>query len=383
MLLDETGRLKAVSTLENGVHTLTVCNACRYCEQYCPVFPAMEERTSFARADLTYLANLCHNCGECLYACQYAPPHEFGINVPRTLAEIRLVSYQDYAWPRRLAVVFRTHSMISAAGLVVAFSGWMLLAARLTGSRVQTAASGGDFYRIIPHGAMVAIFGSVFAFVVIAIGIGVARFLRDASGRPDLSAVALAKAEDRQPRTSGAAWRALRDAVTLRHLHTTGADCVSDEEERRPWRRWSHHIVLWGFLLCFASTSVAAVYHSVFGWVAPYAYTSVPVVLGSLGGVALLAGCAGLWTLRGRRDAALGDPAQDGLDRSFMTLLFVTSVTGLALLVLRESAVMGRLLAIHLGSVLALFVTLPYGKFVHGLYRLAALWVYERSRPRT
>jgi citrate/tricarballylate utilization protein len=122
------------------------------------------------------------------------------------------------------------------------------------------------------------------------------------------------------------------------------------------------------------------VYHGVFGWVAPYAYSSLPVVLGSLGGGALLAGCAGLWVLRARRDGALGDPAQDGLDRSFIALLFVTSLSGLALLVLRESAVMDRLLAVHLGAVLALFVTLPYGKFVHGFYRLAALWVYERSR---
>jgi citrate/tricarballylate utilization protein len=41
---------------------------------------------------------------------------------------------------------------------------------------------------------------------------------------------------------------------------------------------------------------------------------------------------------------------------------------------------MGRLLALHLGSVMALFVTLPYGKFVHGFYRLTALWIYERDR---
>jgi citrate/tricarballylate utilization protein len=116
-----------------------------------------------------------------------------------------------------------------------------------------------------------------------------------------------------------------------------------------------------------------------FGWVAPYAYTSAPVVLGSLGGVALLAGCAGLWIVRARRDPALGDPSQEGLDRSFLVLLFVTSLTGLALLVLRESLLMGRLLALHLGAVMALFVTLPYGKFVHGFYRLAALWVYERD----
>ncbi|HET9268303.1 MAG TPA: tricarballylate utilization 4Fe-4S protein TcuB [Vicinamibacterales bacterium] len=355
-----------------GARTLTVCNACRYCEQYCPVFPAMEERTSFSRVDLAYLANLCHNCGECLYACQYAPPHEFGIDVPRRLAEIRVASYEDYAWPRFLARMFRRHSVFTASSLVITFSVWMLLVARTTGLPVQRVPPGGDFYAIIPHAAMVALFGSVFAFVVLAMAIGLTRFLRDARGR----------SEDRQLRTSagGAVWRALRDGVSLRHLHGNGADCVAGEEQRPPWRRWWHHVTLWGFLLCFASTSVAAIYHSVFGWVAPHAYTSAPVVLGSLGGVALLAGCAGLWTVRAGRDPALADPAQDGLDRSFIVLLFVTSLTGLALLELRESFVMGRLLALHLGAVMALFVTLPYGKFVHGFYRLAALWVYERER---
>ena len=85
--------------IAHGEHVMTVCNACRYCEQFCPVFPAMESRLTFAEADLAYLANLCHNCGECLYACQYAPPHEFGINVPRTMAEIRAHSYEAYCWP--------------------------------------------------------------------------------------------------------------------------------------------------------------------------------------------------------------------------------------------------------------------------------------------
>ncbi len=81
--------------LREGERVMTVCNACRYCEGYCPVFPAMEQQVAFARGDLTYLANLCHNCGECLYACQYAAPHEFAINVPATLARIRLRSYEE------------------------------------------------------------------------------------------------------------------------------------------------------------------------------------------------------------------------------------------------------------------------------------------------
>jgi citrate/tricarballylate utilization protein len=41
---------------------------------------------------------------------------------------------------------------------------------------------------------------------------------------------------------------------------------------------------------------------------------------------------------------------------------------------------MGSLLAVHLGFVLALFATLPYGKMVHGVYRLLALARYHRDR---
>jgi citrate/tricarballylate utilization protein len=44
---------------------------------------------------------------------------------------------------------------------------------------------------------------------------------------------------------------------------------------------------------------------------------------------------------------------------------------------------MALLLAIHLGFVLALFLTLPYGKFAHGMYRSAALLKYaiEKRQP--
>ena len=51
----------------------------------------------------------------------------------------------------------------------------------------------------------------------------------------------------------------------------------------------------------------------------------------------------------------------------------------LALLVLRNQPAMGPLLIVHLGTVLALFVTLPYGKFVHGVYRIAALLIDARE----
>jgi len=65
-------------------------------------------------------------------------------------------------------------------------------------------------------------------------------------------------------------------------------------ETRRPWRRWMHHCTFYGFALCFGSTTVAAIYHLFFGWIAPYAYTSLPVILGTVGGLGLLIGPAGL-----------------------------------------------------------------------------------------
>jgi citrate/tricarballylate utilization protein len=350
-------------SIDKGAHVMTVCNACRYCEQYCPVFPAMEQRVTFARADLVYLANLCHNCGECLYACQYAPPHEFGINVPRTLAEIRLDSYAEYCWPAFMAGAFRRSGIAIGLLLAAAFSAVLFVAAlRQNPGAFNQAAPAGDFYSVIPHAVMVTLFGSVGIYVVAAIAIGLGRFRREVG-------LAVPVFEP----------RALRDVLTLRHLHTTGVDCTSGEEARSPWRRWLHHCTFYGFLLCFASTTVAAVYHTVFGWLAPYAYSSVPVLLGTAGGVGLVIGPAGLLVLRRRRDPALSSERQQGLDESFLTLLLLSSVTGLMLLVLRNHSVMAALLIVHLGAVLALFVTLPYGKFVHGIYRTAALVKFGRE----
>ena len=76
--------------------------------------------------------------------------------------------------------------------------------------------------------------------------------------------------------------------------------------------------------------------------------------------------------------------AVDGVGELMAELLELGhGTTGLGLLAFREHASMGTWLAIHLGFVLALFLTMPYGKFVHGLYRLVALVRYhlERRRP--
>ena len=68
------------------------------------------------------------------------------------------------------------------------------------------------------------------------------------------------------------------------------------------------------------------------------------------------------------------------MDTTFIAMLFLVSLTGFALMILRDTSAMGMLLAIHLGVVLGLFLSLPYGKFVHGPYRFLALVKYASER---
>jgi citrate/tricarballylate utilization protein len=327
-----------------GARILTICNACRYCEGYCAVFPAMEHRPHFHAADLNYLANLCHNCAECYYACQYAPPHEFAVNVPQVLAEMRMRSYRQYAWPAKGHAWW----VLAAVGLAIA------------GAAPFARRGGEGFYAVIPHAAMVALFGAVSGLVLLALAAGLARCWTEL-GNP-LNFAALAQAAG--------------DVLTLEYLRSGGAGCTYPDERHSQARRWFHHCTFYGFLLCFASTTVAAFYHYGLNRLAPYGYLSPPVVLGTLGGIGLLIGPAGLYRLKRRRDAAIADPQQDGRDVTFLGLLFASGLTGLALLALRETGLMGPLLVVHLAAVAALFLTLPYGKFVHGIYRSAALARY-------
>ena len=101
---------------------LQICNACRYCEGFCAVFPAMTRRLEFGKADIHFLANLCHNCGACLHACQYAPPHEFAVNVPQAMAQVRGQTYVDYAWPPALGRLYQRQGLTLSLALAVKVS---------------------------------------------------------------------------------------------------------------------------------------------------------------------------------------------------------------------------------------------------------------------
>jgi len=351
---------------------MQICNACRYCEGFCAVFPAMTRRLEFGKADIHFLANLCHNCGACLHACQYAPPHEFAVNVPQAMAQVRGQTYVDYAWPPALGALYQRNGLTLSLALATGLALFLILAVAVNGT-LWGGQLGGNFYNLFPHNLLVGLFAPVFLFAALALAMGVRGFWRDVT-----------PATSGAPVSGPAAAEATDAVLRLKYLDGGhGAGCNNDDDAFTLARRRFHHFTFYGFLLCFAATSVATIYHYAFGWVAPYELPSLPKLLGVVGGVSLMIGTAGLWHLNRRRHPLHGDAAQRPMDLGFIALLFLTSASGLALWLGRGTPALAVLLCLHLGAVMALFATLPYGKFGHGIFRSAALLRHaiEKRQP--
>jgi citrate/tricarballylate utilization protein len=361
--------MHATNALTEANRLMTVCNSCRYCEGICAVFPAMEMRRAFSDGDLNYLANLCHSCGACYYDCQFSPPHEFNVNVPQVLAQVRGESYEAYAWPQFLSGAFQRNglviSIVSALSVAIFIIGFVLShdASVLLGDHTGP----GAFYKLMPHNAMAVLFGGATLYALAATAMGVRNFWRDI-GEPAGTLTEPASI-----------WQAIKDASTLRYLDGGGVGCMNEDEKPTDHRRLYHHFAFYGFVLCFASTSVATVYHYL-GREAPFPWYDLPVALGTLGGIGLIVGPIGLLRGKARRDPILQDKTKYGMDVAFLAMLFLTSLTGMMLLGLRATPAMGLLLALHIGIVFALFITMPYGKFIHGFYRFVSLVRYAKER---
>jgi citrate/tricarballylate utilization protein len=377
---------------------LKICNSCRYCEGYCAVFPALERRSVFEAGDVTSLANLCHDCRACFYACMYAPPHEFGVNPPAVLGAIRRVSYDAYIsrprWPARLGRRMagrgpaeprtvhrpagpgngrgRTWRELTVAAVLV---GVLIIAlVALTegiGALWAPRPPAGSPYGVIPYPALLVTVALPSAWSVTLLLRAAGRYWRDTHGPlRDLA----------DPRALG---RAAARAASLRYLRGGGEDCPYPQDAPSPARRRLHAAVSWGFTACFAATVSAAVMQDFLGVPPPYPLLSAPVLLGTGGGIAMVAGCTGLIALKRRSDPV---PAPGAAVAGFALLLGLgaLAVTGLLTLLLRGTGAFGLVLVIHLTTIAVCIAVAPYTTFPHFIYRYLALahdTLADRSAP--
>ena len=340
--------------LDEARRQADVCNACRYCEGYCSVFPALHAKRVFSDGDIVHLANLCHNCRGCYYACQYTAPHEFALNLPKALSEVRRASWEDFAWPQPVARIFHN------SGVALALATVLGLAIVIVVIQSWPSRYGAGFYEVMSHGAMLSVFIPAFLFPLVSLGISQWHYWRAVGGG----------------RPSWPVFRAaFESAARMKDLAGGHGDGCNFEDEDRfsHARRWAHQAVMYGFLLCFLSTVSGTVLHYAFDMPAPYPFWSLPKLFGVPGGLLMVIGTVWMAALKLRSDRNLGDSSAWGGEMGFIVLLFVIAVTGLVLYWLRETAFMPALLALHLGSVLGFFLLMPFTKMAHGAYRMTAL----------
>ena len=342
---------------------LTICNACRYCEGLCAVFPALERRTVLAARDITQIANLCHDCRACFDACMYTQPHEFAINLPRALSAIRVEDYAHYTWPRRMPRIFRGWLGLFAGALLtsvlvlllaVGHSGW-------SGLVSPNGAAPGSPYDLIPYGELLALLLVASGYSMVVLALAARSYWRTV-------------ADDGLEVSTAALLRATWYAATLRYLRGGDVECYYPKQDTptAARRRW-HSLVFYGMTLCFVSTLAAAVLQDVLHQDPPYSLLSVPVATGTIGGLGLLAGSVGLIALKSHAEPATSFRDMTVKDYGLLVALTFLALSGLATLLTRSTSAFGVVFLVHLASVVLAFASAPYSKLSHGVFRFAAL----------
>lgn len=352
MLLGKVPPVSLHDLLKETDWQLRVCNSCRYCSGYCPVWPALERRGTLLQGDMLHLANLCHDCRDCFSACMYTPPHEFGVNPPRIFSELRQETYLAYV--PRVSQLARGRGLFLIGILAVA----AVLACSFAG--VESGTRRASPYAVIPHSLLIVLGLAPLVLSFGMLGRGVRRYWRD------IGRVSLISARGW--------WAVLRNIVTLRHMSGGGEGCEYESDEPGRMRRYAHQAIMYGFGFTILSTVSAWFAESLLGMSPPYGLWSVPVVSGTLGGVIASAGCVAMLMLKSRSDKEQVDPRMNRADIALLWSLLLLMLSGLAVLLLRDTSTFKAMLVVHLSAVVVAFAIFPFTKFVHPVFRVLSIY---------
>ncbi|MBN2191637.1 MAG: quinone-interacting membrane-bound oxidoreductase complex subunit QmoC [Polyangiaceae bacterium] len=379
--------------LGSGGDAMGQCMQCATCSAVCELTP---DDAPFPRKEMLWaqwglvdrLVSdvdiwLCHECHDCTVRCPR------GARPGDVMAALRQACVSHYSFPQGLARAAAAPAglvwivLASAALLAAASIGWDatgVTVAELTGGGTRIAI---PFWTRFPHGLLIALFLTVFAFDVAVLGLGMRRYWRA------LSATALSAPTRATPNAWG---QSLRAALGRIVWHDDFASC---QHEAR--RRFGHGLVVYGTvgLMVVDLWVVTARQNPLLsGLVYPLGLADPWKLLANLAGVALVMGCVmmgierlrrrerwfpgGKWSgLEGVRRAPSGTYG-DWLLLGLISTVVLTGFVTEGLHLFRVDELRYAAYAAHLVSVTTLFVVLPYSKLAHLAYRTLAFLFVER-----
>ena len=229
---------------------MQICNACRYCEGFCAVFPAMTRRLEFGKADVQLPRQPLPQLRR-LPACLpvRAAARIRGQRAAGDGEGARLRPTPNTRGRPSLGALYKRNGLTVSLALAAGLALFLVLALALQGraARLRGRARRQLLRDLSAQPAGALMFGAVFGFAVLALGMGVTRFWRDVtrghapSERPAIAeathACAAPEVSRRRPR------RRLQRSETTASRSRAGASTTSRSTasccaSRRPsWRR--------------------------------------------------------------------------------------------------------------------------------------------------
>jgi quinone-modifying oxidoreductase subunit QmoC len=367
-----------------GGESAARCYQCATCSSVCELAPG---DAPFPRQQMLYaqwglidrLAAdpapwLCHQCNDCNVRCpREAQPGDVMQTIRAQVVEFlafpgaigRLVGNVRATWPVLvlLPIIF-----------------WVVLLGAATGLHIPEVDSNlpaleGRFHyeHFVPHHLIYAVYFTATGWILLAFGVSASKHWR-----------LMGAAAERTGSFLGGLISTLVDVATHKRFSTC--------DRGLPKRRWGHFLLMWGFVGAAITSGFAVVYlykaYIPFSWVMPADAPDYPMAivhwvkwLGNISAALLVVGAILLLVNRlAREDKLVGATA--AFDRFFLWVVVAVIGTGVLTELFRfvaiPTVVACLVYVLHLGIVLCLFLTLPYSKFAHIVYRTLAM-VHERS----
>ncbi len=368
--------------MASGGEDLKKCFQCAMCSVVCELSGAQKP---FPRKEMIWaqwglkdrlLADpdvwLCYQCNDCSLRCPR------GARPGDVMAAIRREAIVHYSVPRWLGNWVNRPGSLPLLLLIPCILLGLMVWIRAPLEKYFAASSTPNhivisYWSQLPQWLLIGFFAPFALLDAVAMAWGVMRFWRDLK--------ACDRAAGRTGRTQSL-MASVRSALRRIILHEDFDLCTAERS-----RMNSHRLVLFGFLglLVVDLWVLTARFNPLLGngFAYPFNFWSPWKILANLAGVALLIGCALMIRDRMVRDRMPGTGRKGTwFDWTFLGLAAAAVLTGFGCEVLhyaRVDPLRYAMYVIHLATVFALLVLLPYSKFAHMIYRATAMVYAEHT----
>ena len=327
--------------IKEAERQLMICNACRYCEGYCDVWDAIERRRVFPAEEVFHLSNLCHDCRECYYACPYTPPHEFAINIPGILSKVRVLSYRKFVFPSFMERVMPRMKYLYVILTLLIFLSSLIFVSYLHG--IQSLYSSYILEEnVFPDDFFVIVEYLLYFYLFFMWYMEARKYWREASSGIKFSILAVI--------------RAISDALTHKNFKGGSAGCNFPTEKGSYYRLFSHSFIFYGFIA---------------DWLAILFYPFKDPLVSAIflaGSLLITFGSASTLVMRG-----IAPRLEEDDGTSFTSMFLAIGISGVTFVLISSNPLWIVFFLLRASLIATLFITAPYSKFMHAVFRFLSL----------